>query len=78
MIQTRGERHEAERELFQENILLRKLFQKEEREKKKKKINSPLGIETDHPWRSDYILVVGWKTVSIGLAVPETDDLPRF
>lgn len=58
--------------------LVEKIVSKRGKGKKKKKINSPLGIETDHPWRSDYILVVGWKTVSIGLAVPETDDLPRF
>lgn len=65
--------------MFHENIFVEEIVSKKERRKKKEENKfAEFGIETDHPWRSDYILVVGWKTVSIGLAVPETDDLPRF
>ena len=47
------------------------------RERKKKDIDSIRVWKRDHPWVAITLLsVVGWKTVSIGLAVPETDDLP--
>ena len=51
---------------------------KGERERERKKdIDSIRVWKRDHPWVAITLLsVVGWKTVSIGLAVPETDDLP--